>query len=79
MNFLCENMRKPQKNIFRCDFVENAITLQHKENRTTKHKNVILTYNITGRARKNYSIAKSENKAGKDGIKSNIANSVDRA
>ena len=79
MNFLCENMWNPQKNIFRCDFVENAITLQQKENRTTKYKNVILTHIITRRARKYHSIAKSENKAGKGGIKSNIANSVDRA
>ncbi len=39
----------------------------------------MLTYNIIGRARKYHSIAKSENKAGKGSIKSNIANSVDRA
>ena len=79
MNFFGENMRKPQKNIFCCDFVENAITLQQKENKTTKYKNVIMTHIITRRARKFQSIVKSENKAVKGGIKSNIANSVDRA
>lgn len=36
MNFFGENMRKPQKNIFRCDFVEKSITLQQKEYKTSK-------------------------------------------